>query len=155
MGPAVEFRFGYGRYIEEVSRSTLQADQLVLGLPSISLPLVDHRALDCFRSLHALICNILEEGGDGEVADAHDDGFGANHQTSTSLALVNDVPVACGGVKLAALSLSPIRVVINATQAASGGEFIEHVRNCALRTLPSVAASLALDFLRGLAVKIV
>ncbi len=152
MDAAVEFRFEYGPCVYKLSRSTSQADQLVFGLPSISLPLVDHRALDYFTSFHALISTILGGGGDGELAAADE---GGGRQQSTSLTLVNDLSVACGGVKLASLSLPSICVVINSTQVASGGEFIDHVRNCAFRTLPSVAASLALDFLRGLAVKIV
>jgi hypothetical protein len=147
----VEFGFDYGHGFYNVWRLTLQADQLVLGLSSISLPLVDHRALDCLTSFYGLLSALLGDGGDGELAT--DDAGG--QQQSTSLALVTDLSVTCGGVKLASLSLPSISVVINSIQVASGGELVEHVLNCAFRTLPSVAASLALDFLKGLAVKIV
>lgn len=109
--------------------------------------MVDQRVFDCLTVFRALMSAVLAEDGDDEPAAERDDGSKVGQQSPARSLVTGSTVVTCGGVKLYGMSLPSIRVDVTSAEFGSGMEFVDHVRKCALRTLPS----LVLDILRGLA----
>ena len=97
----------------------------IAGFSSVTLPLIDGRVLKYLSSLRDLL------GLDTTKEEKSDD----SHQLVT---LIDNVQVTCLGVALRALALPSIRLAITSVEAATTAEMIEHVRKCAIRTLPTL-----------------